>query len=42
VTTRVTTGGRPARPSSTEPLEHHQCDTVVTILVHVFAGWCGR
>ena len=32
VTTRVTIGGRLARPSSSEPLEHHQCDNVVTTL----------
>ncbi len=30
VTTRVSTGSRPANPSSPRPLEHHQCDNIVT------------
>jgi 1-acyl-sn-glycerol-3-phosphate acyltransferase len=43
VTTWVTTGSRLARPSSTEPLEHHQCDNAAKALraggvVVVFPG----
>jgi hypothetical protein len=37
VTTRVTTDGQPARPSSAQPLEHHQCDNVVTTSM---VDWC--
>jgi hypothetical protein len=35
VTSWVTTGSRLARPSSIEPLEHHQCDNAVTMVAFV-------